>query len=341
VNTQERGEVCVVKLAFSDGTLVDVPVQAGETVLESARRQGVMLRSECELGMCGTCKASCPQGDYILDSTAGLTFMEQRRRRVLTCVMRPASSCTVEIPHPPLGPRTVAGVMWQGMLSELEMVGQDVCRATITLAAGATLPFLPGQYANIAVPGASAFRSYSFANAPGDPKLEFLIRLVPGGRMSSYLLSARPGDLMELEGPFGFFNITDANRPILMVAGGTGIAPMLSMLQHLLNHGVVSNRMRLLLGTSLRPPDFCVERLELYRRRFGAFSYELTVSRPSATWTGRAGYVTGLLNESDIAGEDTDIYVCGPLAMTVSTQSWLEQHGVCERRIHTETFRAS
>jgi NAD(P)H-flavin reductase/ferredoxin len=341
VKAQELYEVRGVKLAFADGTLIEIAVQAGETVLESARRQGVTLRSQCELGMCGTCKALCRHGDYILDSAAGLTLMEQRRRHVLTCVMRPTSGCTVEFPHPALSPSDVSRTRMQGTLSELEMVGQNVCRAVVTLASGASLPFLPGQYANISVPGGSVSRSYSFANAPGVPELEFLIRLVPGGRMSSYLLAARLGDSMEIEGPFGFFRITDIRRPILMVAGGTGVAPMLSMLQHLLNQGVVTNRIRLLLGTSTHPADFCVERLELYQRRLKAFTYGLTVSRPSTAWAGRTGYVTGLLNESDIAGEETDIYVCGPPAMTASTQLWLEQHGVLEHLIHTETFRAS
>ncbi|MDF6710468.1 FAD-binding oxidoreductase, partial [Escherichia coli] len=96
----------------------------------------------------------------------------------------------------------------------------------------ATAPvFLPGQYVNIGVPGSGQRRSYSFSSAPGETKISFLIKKIPGGVMSTWLEAAKPGDKLDLQGPLGSFYLRDVQRPLLFLAGGTGLAPFLSMLE--------------------------------------------------------------------------------------------------------------
>ena len=91
--------------------------------------------------------------------------------------------------------------------------------------------FLPGQYVNVVVPGSGLVRAYSFSSAPGARHASFVVRNVPGGRMSTWLpAEARPGDEVSFLGPFGSFYLRPQQRPVLMLAGGTGIAPFLSML---------------------------------------------------------------------------------------------------------------
>lgn len=220
------------------------------------------------------------------------------------------------------------------------MVSQSVCRLSIALDDGEELNFLPGQYVHISIPGTYQKRSYSVANSPSSKGiLEFFIRLLDGGLMSEFLrCTAKKGDAVILSKPFGSFLLEETRGPILMVAGGTGLAPLLSMLDHLKSAGFLEHRVKLLFGVSRFDDLFCVERLRDYARRFQNFNYEIAVAERHPEWHGRVGPVTSLLDEKDIIEPTVNIYVCGPSAMTEATTSWLADHEVSDHRIHTEKF---
>ena len=339
----ERNDAFEGSLYFSDGHVTQIQVMSNETVLSAAAGYGVMLRSECTLGTCGTCKAQCSDGLFELETDDGLTVMERRRGYVLTCVMHLHSDCRLNFGYPYSEQAAVKEHYAHGQIQLIEMVSESVCRLVVSLPSDEAFEFFPGQYVNVSVPGTIEARSYSFANSPlCKDSAEFFIRLLEEGAMSNYLRqSAKKGDTVSLLGPFGSFYLKDMTCPIVMVAGGTGLAPMLSMLDHLVNEGHTEHQVKLLIGVNRMEDIFCMERLQGYTRSLKSFRYYVAVAEPHPAWEGHTGFVTSMLDEEDIKVGNVDIYVCGPPAMTEATASWLAAHDVSDERIHTEKFSPS
>jgi anthranilate 1,2-dioxygenase reductase subunit len=331
------------QLIFLDRT-VAIEVDPGETILEAARRQGVFLLSDCTLGVCGTCKALRSEGQSEMEiDPQALTILEAKRGYVLTCQSYPRSDLSLQFGYESARARRSEQRTVQAALVENAFVAESVVRVRLGTAGGEVFRFRPGQYVNITVPGTSERRSFSFANEPesgSDP--EFFVRILADGLMSNYLRDrARPGDCLELAGPFGEFYLREPRRPILMVAGGTGLAPMLSMLGHLAVSGGGSPPIYLLYGVNRRSELFGIERLEEYRRALGHFRYELAVAFPESDWRGSRGFVTDLLREDLLAPAGLDAYLCGPPPMIEAATAWLASRGVPAEDIHSEKFSPS
>jgi NAD(P)H-flavin reductase/ferredoxin len=331
-----------VRVIFSDGGEHELRVSPGETVLEAAARFGVPVRSECQLGTCGTCKAKCLAGTFDLETEDGLTTMERRRGWALTCVMRPITDCVLEFPYPGVSRQATIGQTIHGTIIRLEMVCNTVCRVLVDLGA-ASFDFVPGQYVNIEVPGSGVTRSYSMANAPCAVRFaEFFIRLLPTGVMSDYLRStAREGHELCLRGPFGSFSLRRARSSMLMVAGGTGLAPMLSILQHLVDIGETHQPIVLLFGVNFTSDLFCLERIKQLQARFDTLIQQSIVLHAPTGWTDEVGYVTALLRSEYVTSGDLDAYVCGPPPMIEAATAWLVRHSVPEANIFAEKFLPS
>jgi len=330
-------------LTFLDGTLT-IAVDSDETILEAARRQGIFLLSDCTLGVCGTCKALRTEGQSEMEiDQQTLTILEARRGYVLTCQSYPRSDLALQFSYESARIRRSEQRVVEAILVERAFVAESVVRLRLRTTGAEVFDFRPGQYLNITVPGTSERRSFSFANVPGtggDP--EFFVRILPDGAMSNYLRDrARPGDCLEVAGPFGEFYLREPRRPILMVAGGTGLAPMLSMLGHLAMPGGSSPPIHLLYGVNRRSEIFGIERLEEHRRALGKFGYEVAVAFPEFDWSGARGFVTDLLRESLLPPAGLDAYLCGPPPMIEAAVGWLAHRGVPLQDIHSERFSAS
>jgi len=137
------------------------------------------------------------------------------------------------------------------------------------------------------------------------------------------------------------FYLREPRRAILMVAGGTGLAPMLSMLGQLAASGGAAPPIHLLYGVNRRSEVFGIERLEEYRRALEDFRYEVAVAFPDSDWTGSRGFVTDLLREDLLPPAGLDAYVCGPPPMIEAASSWLAGHGLPPEDIHCEKFSPS
>jgi benzoate/toluate 1,2-dioxygenase reductase subunit len=181
------------------------------------------------------------------------------------------------------------------------------------------------------------------ANAPGEARFaEFFIRLLPTGVMSDYLRStAREGHEVRLRGPFGGFFLRRARSSMLMVAGGTGLAPMLSILQHLADIGETHQAIVLLFGANSTTDLFCLERLKQLQGRFDTLTQQSIVLHASTGWIREVGHVTALLRSEYVNTGDLDAYVCGPPAMIEAATAWLVGHSVPEANIIAEKFLPS
>jgi ferredoxin-NADP reductase len=204
---------------------------------------------------------------------------------------------------------------------------------------GRAAEFIPGQFMELTLPGTSITRAYSLANTPNwDGTLEFLIRLHPQGVFSGYLRdSAKIGDLLLVKGPQGSFTVDEASQsPRWFVAGGTGVAPMLSMLRQMVEFGVTQEA-RLFFGVNTEDELFAsdaVEELSLPRLRV-----TFCVWKPGPNWTGFAGTPAEALTAALADGAARpDIYACGPRALIEATEAIALAAGVSHDRIFSEQF---
>ncbi|WP_321816917.1 MULTISPECIES: benzoate 1,2-dioxygenase electron transfer component BenC [unclassified Paraburkholderia] len=326
-----------IALNFEDGVTRFIECKAGEKVLDAAFRARINLPMDCSDGVCGTCKCKAESGsydlgdDYIEDA---LSDDEKEGGLVLTCQMVPQSDCVIAVPAS----------------SAVCKTGQSQCAATVTkielhndaavvleLDVDANAPvFLPGQYVNINVPGSGQHRSYSFSSAPGDSKLSFLIKKIPGGVMSTWLQAAKPGDKLELIGPLGSFYLRDVQRPLLFLAGGTGLAPFLSMLE-VLARANSQQKIHLIYGVTRDLDLVQVEAIEVYTSKLANFSFS-TVVADEASNHPRKGWVTQHIPADALNDGNVDVYLCGPPPMVDAVRKHFDDNGVKPNSFHYEKF---
>ena len=205
-----------IALNFEDGITRFVDCRKGEKVLDAAFRNKINLPMDCSDGVCGTCKCRAESGsydmgeDYIEDA---LTEDEAAEGLVLTCQMVPSSDCVISVPVTAASCKTGQQV-FAATVTRIEP--QQDAAVVLKLDAEDAPAFLPGQYVNIAVPGSSGHRSYSFSTAPGERSLGFLIKKIEGGLMSGWLTRARTGDRLELT------CVLDAGARTLLTTPGAG-----------------------------------------------------------------------------------------------------------------------
>jgi anthranilate 1,2-dioxygenase reductase subunit len=335
-----------VTLVFEDGRSETIQADEADSIYMACLRNKIRILTDCLEGACATCKAHCVEGEYVLSdySVEALPEEESAARRVLTCQMKARSDCVIEFAYESReafreGPQTR-----DCRVEAVEMVSATVARLDLAPvdAEAPPISFLPGQYVHLSVPGTAEVRSYSFANPPHETGSSiFYIKLLEDGVMSDYVRDrAKPGDAMAMTGPFGRFYLRRPVRPVLMVAGGTGLAPMLSMLDHMAAVGWTGQPGRLLCGANTPGELFATDQLAGYAAKGIDLTTQFAVVEPDDGWSGATGHVTELLRPELIEG-GADVYLCGPPPMIEAAESWLVAEGVDEKAIHAEKFLPS
>jgi len=332
-----------IALNFEDGVTRFIDCKDNETVADAAYRQKINVPIDCRDGACGACKSSCESGEFDMGSNYiddALTEDELKAGFVLTCQMRPKSDCVVSIPASSSVCKT-AQVSMKTSIKSVKLVSDSTIALTIAGDDIAKLSFLPGQYANLQVPGTDAHRAYSFSSMPRDGEVSFLIRNVPGGLMSGYLTgSAKAGDEIVMNGPKGSFYLRDIVRPVLMLAGGTGLAPFTAMLDKIVAAGGSPFPVHLIYGVNNDTDLVDIDKLEAFAQALPNFSYALVVVDPNSAQP-RKGYVTNHLEDGQLNAGEVDIYLCGPPPMVEAVNQYLRDKGVKPASFHYEKFAAS
>ncbi len=333
-------------LVFEDGRSETIQADESDTIYMACLRNKIRILTDCLEGACATCKGHCIEGKYDLDEYAeeALSAEEFAAREVLTCQMHVRSDCIVEFPYESSQAFREGPKSWPCAVVAVEMVSSTVARLEIGLNAPeeGRPAFLPGQYVHLSVPGTEDVRSYSFANPPGDSgNFEFYIKLLDDGVMSAYLRDrAKPGDPVSMTGPFGHFYLRRPEAPVVMVAGGTGLAPMLAMLDHMVAQGWTDRNIRLLCGANTPDELFSEAKIAAYSGQGLDLGVEYAVVDAGGSWDGAVGHVTSLLTEEMTDG-GAEFYLCGPPPMIEAAETWLAGHGVDGKRIHAEKFLPS
>lgn len=303
------------------------------SILDSAAAADVILEYSCKTGRCGVCRARVVAGHTIaLKPEISLTAEESADGVILTCCRTAESDLTLDIEDI----SALAGIEVRTSacrIDALEPLGEDLLRVTLRLPPQTPLAFLPGQH--IQIIRGELRRSYSIANAPRpDGRLELFIKRVQDGAFSRYWFEeAQANDLLRLEGPLGtFFLREDEATRVVMLATGTGLAPVLAMLGQIHAAGGDRRPVTLYWG-GRRREDLCIDVAALAPW----VDYRPCLSRADDTWTGLRGYVQDeLLREDKL--DDIVIYACGSTAMIEDARSALLARGLPERRFHSDAF---
>lgn len=313
-----------------------------ESVLDAAFRHGYNLVYGCREGQCSACKAYLLEGEVVLKpySTFALSESEESNGYTLLCRAMPEEDLVVELLHfDPDNYKLENEIRdGRGTVTAVEALTHDIRRLELEVAEPAGFSFLPGQYVDVWVPESDARRSFSMANLPGDGRIELIVKHYPGGRFSSLLDGAiAVGDELRFTGPYGAFHLRDSERPVLMVAGGSGMAPILSLLRTLASEG--SGRMvRFFYGARTEDDLFHVDLIREVGSGLADFDFVPVLSDTE----GFVHEAAGEFLESG-AMSDPELYMCGPPPMIdAMIELATDRHGIDERsRIFHDKFTTS
>ncbi|MDX9666738.1 anthranilate 1,2-dioxygenase electron transfer component AntC [Pseudomonas sp. P5_152] len=334
-----------VAFSFADGKTLFFPVQANEILLDAALRNGIKIPLDCREGVCGTCQGRCESGDYSQDyvDEEALSSLDLQQRKMLTCQTRVKSDAAFYFDFASSLCNAAGPGQLSGTVSQVTQVSASTAILHLALEPGAPLlDFLPGQYARLLIPGTSSKRSYSFANRPdASNQLQFLIRLLPDGAMSNYIRQrCQVGDRIELEAPLGAFYLRHITRPLVLVAGGTGLSALLGMLDEMAARGC-DQPVHLYYGVR-DAADLCeAARIRAYAQHLPGFRYTEVVSEPTPAWTGKRGYIAEHFDASQWRDSAADMYVCGPPPMVESIKTWLAAQSLEKVQLYYEKFTES
>jgi len=325
-----------------DGTSIEFEVEDNEPVLDAALRNGVALPFDCQCGGCGTCRIQVLSGEVEYDlPPMALTQVEADAGFALSCQALARSDLVVRVEG--LSQQAApAAVRVQTRIAALERLCHDVLRVVLLPPPGQQLSYTAGQYLDVLLPD-GARRSFSFASAPDAGVLDLHVRRVPGGRFTEALFaSAKVGDVLQVEGPYGSFGLReDGQRPLLLVAGGTGLAPIKSLLESIVARGI-DRPMRLYWGVRARRDLYLDDELRRLCARLPTLGYVPVFSEPEAgDEGGRVGFVheAVVADMPDLSGYDA--YLCGPPAMIAAAKSAFAARGLPLERMFADSFNFS
>lgn len=318
-----------------------VDAQDGETVLDALLRQGVGFAYSCQAGNCGSCKCEYVSGDiYELEySEHALTQAERARNLILACRTQVWGDTRIRrlsaeefVMHP-------SRVM-QCRVDAIEPLTHDVLRLCFSIEAGGPFTFSAGQFAKLHFDFApEATRDYSMANTPGEPGLEFHVRVNPGGVSARIMSGLRVGDLVRIDAPFGTSYLRDRHAgPIVAIAGGTGLAPIRSIVRDALDRGM-PGPIHVYVG--VREARDVYGEAELRAWAAASPNLHVNVVLSEATQVQpphRRGLVTDAVAADFATLAGAQAYLAGPPPMVDAANELLQRLGVLRRDIHADAF---
>ena len=301
-------------------------VQRDEPLLAAAIRQGVGLPYGCRDGACGSCKSRLLAGRVIhgAHQQKALSLADEAAGLILTCCATPQTDCVVEARSVP-GAGEFAVLKMPTRVISIRKPTPDVALLRLQLPANQRFQYHAGQYVEFILAG-GARRSYSMANAPGrigsPPAIELHLRHLPGGLFTDAVFGTmKDKDILRLEGPFGSFFLRESAKPIILLASGTGLAPIKALVEQLQDSGS-TRPVQLYWGCRSRQDLYLNDWAEQATTEHPNLRYIPVLSEPLAGdhWTGRTGLVhqAVMADWPDLSGHQ--VYACGAPVMVDAAQ---------------------
>lgn len=314
-----------------------VAVAPKETLLQAALREGIAFPHSCRVGGCATCKCRLVSGKVRELTQSGYILSDEELDQgyILACQAVPQTDVRIEVDLSALPARRQIG----GRIVGQERLTHDIVQLRVQL--DEALAYKAGQFADLtldSLPGVA--RSYSFATpVQPDAQVSFFVRKVPGGRFSTLVVDHDlTGQRLTVHGPGGDFWLRPADAPLLLVAGGSGLAPMLAMLADARAQGV-ARPVTLLFGARLQADLYGMAAIEALAQSWPApfrFVPVLSAETPGSTWPGARGLVTDFLPDAVLPGAHA--YLCGPPPMVDTARAALLRQNVADADIHADRF---
>ncbi len=309
--------------------------QSGQSILDAALQAGLVFDYSCKSGQCGVCKTTLIDGQVSeLQSQLALTDEEKKNHKVLTCCCEPITDILIDA-EDLTALKDIEIKTLPARISHIEALSNDIIKVQFRFPPTANFKFLEGQYLDVIWGGVR--RSYSIASISDDQEITLLIKKVTQGVMSDYVFNqAKVNDLIRVEGPKGTFFLRKTNRPLVLLATGTGIAPIMSILKKLDKDEVLPQQHTIHLFWGNRyAEDF------VWQPEFNNLNViiEKVVSKPDNNWKGNVGYIQNIALKtlgSKIAG--SDVYACGSNAMIQSAKQEFIKAGLPEKQFYSDAF---
>lgn len=335
------------QFVFDDGETFEISPRPGETLLAAAERSGGAPLADCREGTCQSCRGRLVLGSvrYAERHDRLLSLAPVAEDEVLCCIAETASEeVRIAFDYPRAAVRPVRKMVLEVL--EIAPVAGRVVVLRGAIRGRFKLAFTPGQYLEVTIPGTTVKRSYSMANAAATPgEVELHIRLVPGGVMTEYLAHrAAVGDLLDIRGPLGAFHLRRRAANRIFVTGGTGLAPIVSMLRDLVESGAIDSPVTLFHGMTTRDDVYGLDEVQALLRRFRDHAWHFALQDADGDWTGVHGRVTDLPLEAALRSAPataTDVYLCGPPAMIQAVRDIAILAGAPPDRVFSEAFTAA
>lgn len=313
-----------------------------ESLLDAALRQDLVLPYGCRNGACGSCKARLLNGQvtYPGETPDGIEAGEAEAGFALLCQARTAQDLVIEVNEiheaGELRPERLA-VRVRG----LERLNHDVMRLQLQLPRDRRMQFMAGQYIEV-ITREGRHRAYSLANPPHDDgALELHVRFVSGGDFTEHVFGGmREGEVLQIQGPLGQFTLREASpNPVVLVAGGTGFAPIKGLLEHAFHVGT-TRPLHLYWGVRARRDLYLPALPEAWAEARPNFSYTPVLSEPLAGdgWDGRTGFVHDAVAADYPDASGVDVYAAGPPVMVRAVRDAVVDHGLPEARFYSDPF---
>jgi NAD(P)H-flavin reductase/ferredoxin len=312
-----------------------------QSLLDAYLRENVWLPHGCTQGTCGSCKLRVLDGEFDHGDAPAFTLTPEERAQgiALACQATPRSDLLVE----PLAEVSDDGVVRHplrdltGTVVELADIARETRRVVVELSEA--MPFNAGQYAELRVPGTDVWRQYSMANPPSEThRLEFHVRRTPGGIASDgwVFSSLSVGDTVDVRGPLGVFGLcVPQEEPAILIAGGTGLAPMKSIVLNALAEGLVPE-LYLYHGGRTEADLYDGDLFRALAAEHPNFHYRPCLSEQQ--WDGACGMVTDVVYEDFPSCKGMSAHLCGPPAMVEAAGKVLKRRRMAPRLVFKEEF---
>jgi ferredoxin-NAD(P)+ reductase (naphthalene dioxygenase ferredoxin-specific) len=312
-----------------------IDVEPGANLLDALRNAQVPISYSCRAGRCGTCRCRVLDGEVLDSGRADARPLDGQEACVLACQTVVTEPCTIEIPEPDEIVVHPARTLKATVLA-VESLTHDIRR--LVLKPAKPLEFSPGQYAQLQFTPQHA-RPYSMAGLPGDDTLEFHVRVVPDGRVSGYVADVlAPGDAVKVSGPLGTAYLRRTHEgPMLCVAGGTGLAPVLSVVRGAIAHGM-RNPIHVYLGVRSPHDVYGLDWLTALQRERPALKVHTVMTSGGDPGTHRCGLVTEAIEQDFAHFDGWRAYLCGSPPMVEAASALVRRKGIDPARIHADAF---
>ena len=329
-----------VTIAGSGKTFI---VRKGENVLAAALRQGVMLPYSCKNGTCGSCKGVVQSGEvhYPFHPPMALEKSDYAEGRALMCQAEPIEDLVIEVREIE-AVRDIQVRMLPARVMEKTQLADNVVRLKLVLPKAQRLQFLAGQYVDVLIEDGKR-RAFSIASSPSlESEIELHIRHVEGGDFTGYVFEElKERDILRFEGPLGNFFIRNdqPDRPMIMMGGGTGFAPLKSMIENLIETGD-KREIHLYWGARNSAELYLDDLPSGWSSEHGHIHYRRALSEPSGQGELEAfgGFVHEAVIEEHPDLSEFDVYMSGPPAMIEAAKEAFMEHGLPEDRLFYDSF---